>query len=40
MTLALPDVTVAAVAIANGLQLDTDNTKDFLMPALRFYPMS
>lgn len=38
-TLALPDLTVAAVAISNGLQLATDNPKDFPMPELRLYPL-
>jgi predicted nucleic acid-binding protein len=38
-TLALPDLTVAAVAIGNGLQLATDNPKDFPMSELRFYPL-
>ncbi len=37
-TLALPDLTIAAVAITNGLQLATDNPKDFPMSDLRFYP--
>lgn len=37
VTLALPDLTVAAVAINNDLQLATDNPKDFPMPELRFY---
>ena len=36
LTLALPDLTIAAVAIANRLQLATDNPKDFPMPELRF----
>jgi predicted nucleic acid-binding protein len=35
LTLALPDLTVAAVAIKNGLLLATDNPKDFPMPELR-----
>ncbi len=39
LTLALPDLTVAAVAISNGLQLATDNPKDFPMPELRFCPL-
>jgi predicted nucleic acid-binding protein len=34
-TLALPDLTVAAVAIRNGLPLATDNPKDFPMSELR-----
>jgi predicted nucleic acid-binding protein len=33
-TIALPDVTVAAVALAHGLTLITDNRKDFPMPGL------
>lgn len=37
--LALPDLTIAAVAIANQLHLATDNPKDFPMPELRFYPL-
>ncbi len=39
VTLALPDLTVAAVAITNGLQLATDNPKDFPMSELRLYPL-
>ncbi len=39
LTLALPDLTIAAVAITNGLDLATDNQKDFPMPDLRFYPL-
>jgi predicted nucleic acid-binding protein len=35
-TLALPDLTIAAVAITNGLHLATDNQKDFPMSGLRF----
>jgi predicted nucleic acid-binding protein len=38
-TLALPDLTVAAVAIHNQLQLATDNQKDFPMPELRLFPL-
>ena len=38
-TLALPDLTVAAVAICNGLQFATDNPRDFPMSELRFYPL-
>jgi predicted nucleic acid-binding protein len=37
LTLALPDLTVAAVAVRNGLMLATDNPKDFPMPELRLY---
>jgi predicted nucleic acid-binding protein len=39
LTLALPDLTVAAVAITNRLQLATDNVKDFPMSELRLYPL-
>ena len=39
LTLALPDLTVAAVAIRNELQLATDNAKHFPMPELRLYPL-
>lgn len=39
VTLALPDLTIAAVAITNGLRLATDNLKDFPMPELRFHPV-
>ena len=38
-TLALPDLTIAAVAIANRLPLATDNPKDFPMQELRLYPL-
>ena len=38
-TLALPDLMIAAVAMSNGLQLATDNPKDFPMPELRLYPL-
>lgn len=34
-TIALPDVTISAVALANGLTLVTDNLKDFPMPDLQ-----
>jgi predicted nucleic acid-binding protein len=40
LTLALPDLTIAAVAIMNKLQLATDNSKDFPMAELRLYPLS
>lgn len=40
VTLALPDLTIAAVAIANNIHLATDNPKDFPMPELRLYPLS
>jgi predicted nucleic acid-binding protein len=39
VTLALPDLTIAAVAITNGLQLATDNPRDFPMSGLRLYPL-
>ena len=39
VTLALPDLTIAAVAITNGLHFATDNPKDFPMSDLRFYPL-
>ena len=35
-TLALPDVTIAAVTLAHGLILATDNRKHFPMPELQF----
>lgn len=37
--IALPDATIAAVALANGLALVTDNRKDFPMPELRFHTL-
>jgi len=39
VTLALPDLTIAAVAITNGLRFATDNPKDFPMSELRFHPL-
>jgi tRNA(fMet)-specific endonuclease VapC len=39
VTLALSDVTIAAVAIANNLTLLTDNTKHFPMPGIRLLPL-
>src|SRR5579864_545561 len=39
LTLALPDLTVAAVAIRNGMLLATDNPKDFPMPELQLFPL-
>ena len=39
VTLALPDLTVAAIAIRSGLLLATDNLKDFPMSELRLYPL-
>ena len=38
-TLSLPDITIAAVALANQLVLVTGNPKDFPMPELRLYPL-
>jgi predicted nucleic acid-binding protein len=38
-TLALPDVTIAAVALAHKLILLTGNQKDFPMPELRVYDL-
>ena len=37
--LSLTDTTIAAVCLANGLTLMTDNVKDFPMPELRIYPL-
>ena len=37
--LPLPDLTVAAVALHNGLELATDNARDFPMPELWLLPM-
>lgn len=39
-TLSLPDVTIAAVALANELTLITGNTGDFPMKALQIHPVS
>src|SRR5437870_4797729 len=39
LTLALPDLTVAAIAIHHGLLLATDNSKDFPMAELRLYSL-
>jgi predicted nucleic acid-binding protein len=39
VTLALPDPTIAAVAITNGLRFATDNPKDFPMSQLRLHPL-
>lgn len=39
-TLSLPDVTIAAVALANDLVLLTGNGKDFPMPELQLYALS
>jgi predicted nucleic acid-binding protein len=38
-TLALPDVTIGAVALVHNLTLVTDNHKDFPMPELKFLPL-
>jgi predicted nucleic acid-binding protein len=38
-TLQVPDVTIAAVALAYQLPLLTDNQKHFPMPELTFYPL-
>lgn len=37
--IALPDATIAAVTLVNGLTLVTDNRKDFPMPELRVHPL-
>jgi predicted nucleic acid-binding protein len=39
LTLALPDLSVAAIASSSGLQLATDNPKDFPMSELRLYAL-
>ena len=38
-TLALPDVTIAAVALTHDLVLVTNNAKDFPMPELELLPL-
>lgn len=38
-TLRLADATIAAVALAHGLMLMTDNTRHFPMQELQLYPM-
>jgi len=38
-TIAVPDVTIAAVALANGLTLVTDNQRHFPMPELLLLPL-
>lgn len=38
-TLSYTDVTIAAVAVANGLGLLTDNRKRFPMPELNLFPL-
>ncbi len=40
ITLALSDVTIAAVAIDNHLTLLTDNVKHYPMPGLQIYPLT
>ena len=37
-TIALPDVTIAAVALSHSLTLVIDNRKHFPMPELQFLP--
>jgi predicted nucleic acid-binding protein len=39
VTITISDATIAAVAIANGLALMTDNIKDFPMKDLTLYPL-
>lgn len=39
-TLALPDATIAAVALAHHLTLVTANVKDFPMPDLSIHPLA
>jgi predicted nucleic acid-binding protein len=39
-TLSLADATIAAVALAHGLMLMTDNNRHFPMQELQLYPMS
>jgi predicted nucleic acid-binding protein len=38
-TLSYTDVTIAAVAVASGLALLTDNRKHFPMPELNLFPL-
>jgi predicted nucleic acid-binding protein len=38
-TLSYTDVTIAAVAVANGLDLLTDNRKHFPMPEVKLFPL-
>jgi predicted nucleic acid-binding protein len=38
--LSVQDATIAAISIAYGCMLVTENTKDFPMPELRLYPLS
>jgi predicted nucleic acid-binding protein len=39
-TLSLADATIAAVALAHGLMLMTDNNRHFPMQELQLYPVS
>lgn len=39
LTLSYTDVTIAAVALTNGLPLLTDNRKHFPIPELNLYPL-
>src|SRR6266496_2992669 len=39
-TLSLQDATIAAVSLAYGCTLVTENVKDFPMPELQLYPLS
>lgn len=39
LTLGIPDVLIAAVALSLNLTLATDNASDFPMPDLRFLPL-
>ena len=39
-SLSVQDVTIAAVSIAYGCMLVTENIKDFPMPDLKLYPLS
>jgi predicted nucleic acid-binding protein len=39
VTLELPDILIAAVAIEHGLALATDNLRHYPMPELRIVPL-
>ncbi len=39
VTLALPDMIIAATALEHGMTLMTDNRKDFPIPELQFYDL-
>ena len=39
VTITISDATIAAVAIANGIAVMTDNIKDFPMKGLTLYPL-